>query len=45
MNKFIILILVTVITTTVMAQEIRHMSVKQAVDYALENNYEIINAG
>ncbi len=28
-----------------MAQEIRYMSVKQAVDHAMENNYEIINAG
>lgn len=45
MNKFITLIFTTVITTSVIAQEIMHMSVKQAVDYAMENNYEIINAG
>ncbi len=44
MNKFIILIVAAIIATGGIAQETRHMSVMQAVDYALENNYEIINA-
>ncbi len=44
MNKFIILIFTIAITSSVIAQKVRHMSVKQAVDYALENNYQIINA-
>lgn len=45
MNKFLILILGIVISGNVIAQEIRYMSVVQAVEYAMENNYEIINAG
>lgn len=45
MNKFIILISAIVLTTNIMAQEIRHLTIKQAVEYAMENNYQIINAG
>ena len=44
MNKFIILIFTIAVTSSVIAQEVRHMSVKQAIDYAMENNYQIINA-
>ncbi len=45
MNKFLSLIITIVIANNVIAQEIKYMSVKQAIDYAMENNYEIINAG
>jgi outer membrane protein TolC len=45
MDKFIILISIIVVTINVRAQEIRHLTIKQAVEYAMENNYQIINAG
>ncbi len=45
MNKFIILISSIILTTNVVAQEIKHLTIKQAVEYAMENNYQIINAG
>lgn len=45
MNKFIIIISAIFLTTNVIAQEIRHLTIKQAVEYAMENNYQIINAG
>ncbi len=45
MNKFIILIIVFVISTNVMSQQVRQLSLKQAIEYAMENNYDIINAG
>jgi len=37
MNKFLSLIITIVIANNVIAQEIKYMSVKQAIDYAMEN--------
>lgn len=45
MNKFIILISAIVLTTNAMTQEVRYLTIKQAVEYAMENSYQIINAG
>ncbi len=45
MNKLIILIFAFSISMGLMSQEIKYFSVEQAIDYALENNYQIINAG
>jgi len=45
MHKFIILFIAVTISANVMAQQIKQLSIKQAVDYAMENNYDIINAG
>ncbi|NQU35117.1 MAG: TolC family protein [Bacteroidetes bacterium] len=44
MNKFIILIFTLTISLGASSQEIKYFSVDQAVKYALENNYQIINA-
>lgn len=45
MNRFIISIFALIISANVAAQQVRHMSVQQAIDFAMENNYDIINAG
>ncbi|MBC8319916.1 MAG: TolC family protein [Bacteroidetes bacterium] len=45
MYKFIVLVFTLFITNNIIAQEILHLSVKQAIDYAMDNNYQIINAG
>ncbi len=45
MNRFIIFILAAVMSSGAMAQQIMSFSIKQAIDYAMENNYDIINAG
>jgi outer membrane protein len=45
MNRIIIIILTIALSFDIVAQEIKYFSVEQAVDYALENNYQIINAG
>jgi len=45
MNKLIISILAFIVSANIMAQEIRLLSIEQAIDYAMENNYDIINAG
>ncbi|MFK5857189.1 MAG: TolC family protein [Bacteroidota bacterium] len=44
MNKFILVIIATIMASGVMSQEVRHLSIKQAVAYAMENNYDIIVA-
>lgn len=45
MNKFIITMSVISLTISVNAQEVRHFTIDQAVEYAMENNYQIVNAG
>ncbi len=45
MNKIMIVLIAFVLSLNVTGQEIKYFSVEQAVDYALENNYQIINAG
>lgn len=44
MNKFLILIFAIFLSSGLMSQEVKYFSVKQAVEYAMENNYTIINA-
>jgi len=44
MNKFIISIFAIIVSGNVIAQNVRHLSIKQAIDYAMENNYDIINS-
>ena len=45
MNKFIISIFALIVSVNVMAQNVKHLSIQQAIDYAMENNYDIINSG
>lgn len=44
MNRFIIILITILISFAGMAQEIKYFSVDEAVQYAMENNYTIINA-
>ncbi len=44
MTKYIILLFSLVVSFAVTAQEIRQFSLQEAIDYAMENNYTVINA-
>lgn len=44
MNKYIILVSTLIISTGLWSQDIYQFSVDQAVEYAMENNYQVINS-
>lgn len=44
MNKYIITLLGVIAAFLVNAQEVRHFSLEEAVAYAMENNYDLINS-